>query len=100
MIADIKCSVASVRDEGDENSVEFEKNDWVLCSGKLASIIRVGFDQYAGKIRVAFPNENPASWASGSWRPCSSIVPLRMPARFRTASAVVSADEPPVTIPC
>ena len=77
----------------------FEVRDWVVYNQRLVNIVRFGFGDYGGEVRVLFPHEDDRAWSAGRWVARSCIAPLRLPARFRTTCDMQSADDPAVFLP-
>ena len=74
----------------------FERGDWVLYDRRMAFVIRLCYKDYAGKCRIARPDEDHRHWAAGWWHFCAAISPLRLPARFSiNGHSVTTAEDPP-----
>jgi hypothetical protein len=82
------------------NVDKFEVDDWVLVNNKLASVVRIGFGQYEGQIRVLWPSEPLGKWASGLWRPLAEVSTLRRPISFKITRDLLTGNEPPISLKC
>ena len=80
--------------------LNIEIDDWIVVDCRLASVVRFGYDKYAGQVRIVWPNERVDDWAAGQWRPRSSISPIVYPFRFAATRDFLSADEAPINIVC
>jgi hypothetical protein len=59
--------------------VELQVDDVVAYSGRVAMVIRIGFDRYAGTVRIVERNDDPTSWSAGAWVPacaCSYLTTI------------------------
>ena len=79
-------------------SYKLELDDWVIANGKLVSIVRFGYDQYAGQVRVIGPDERTDERTAGRWLPLTTISRLQFPARFTVQSNFLSAKEKTIDI--
>merc|ERR1711972_110186 len=94
-----RITINTTEDENDKSDHhKFEIDDWVVVNHRLASVIRIGYDQYRGKVRVAQPDEDPRVWSSGRCCPASALQALNPCHRFQVRSTFLSADEPRVEV--
>ena len=71
----------------------------MLASGHLASVVRFGYGQYDGLVRVLGPRESVHDWRAGTWISLDSVAKIRFPVPCRATQEVVSANRTALTIP-
>jgi hypothetical protein len=70
-----------------------EKNELVLCNGEIVTVIRIGFGEYFGRLRICRQDENHKSWGSGTWVGSDRCTPIRAPMKLRVKERFWSANE-------
>jgi len=76
---------------GDDEHDLLHVGQRVVACWRLATVVRLGFDAYANRVRVIFDHEDSSDWRAGLWVSLAECTPLLLPARFHTISDTKTA---------